>query len=367
MWTATGGRTSTWPASKGPTRSTVTWGGWRFEDITETAGVAAPDRFSTGAVFEDVDGDGDVDLLLTAMGGPNALYVNDGRGRFTEATAEAGLSLWAGSTSLALADVDGDGDLDLYVANYKKHTVRDLIPPHERTFEQSIERVEGTFRLRPPFDEYYVLRRQGNRLMRFEYGEADVFYRNEGGGRFTPVSFTGGAFLDADGRPLDADPLDWALAVRFQDVNGDGAPDLYVCNDFESPDHFWLNRGDGTFRAVSPLAVRKTSQSTMSVDFADIDRDGDLDFFLADMLSPVHARRMAQVSMPPPELPGPGDLTTRPQVMQNTLFRPPPRRHLCRGGQPGRRGRLRMDLVELLSRCGSGRVPGSAAHQRARL
>ncbi|RME20312.1 MAG: CRTAC1 family protein [Deltaproteobacteria bacterium] len=271
-------------------------------------------------MFEDVDGDGDVDLLVTAMGGPNALYVNDGTGRFTEATAEAGLSLWAGSTSLALADVDGDGDLDLYVANYKRIALRDSLPPDVIAWERVVLRQGDTYTVAPEFADDYFVEVHGTKVFRFEYGEADVFYRNEGGGRFTRVPFTEGAFRDADGRPLAETPREWSLSVQFRDVNDDGAPDLYVCNDFESPDHFWLNRGDGTFQAVAPLAVRKTSHSSMAVDFADIDRDGDLDFFLAEMLSRTHAMRQVQRGTPPPLPRAIGDLTTRPQVMQNTLF-----------------------------------------------
>jgi hypothetical protein len=59
-------------------------GNWRFEDITKTAGVGACDRHSTGAAFADVDGDGDLDLVLLATTGPNAIFLNDGHGHFTE-------------------------------------------------------------------------------------------------------------------------------------------------------------------------------------------------------------------------------------------------------------------------------------------
>jgi hypothetical protein len=59
----------------------------------------------------------------------------------------------------------------------------------------------------------------------------------------------------------------------FRDLNGDGAPDLYVCNDFYSPDRLWLNRGQGQFQAAPSTALRKTSFSSMAVDFADINRD----------------------------------------------------------------------------------------------
>src|SRR5215218_8009355 len=57
-------------------------GGWRFEDVAKTAGVAACDRYSTGATFADTDGDGDLDLVLVATRGPNAIFVNDGTGHF---------------------------------------------------------------------------------------------------------------------------------------------------------------------------------------------------------------------------------------------------------------------------------------------
>src|SRR5207244_5511484 len=88
-------------------------GDWKFEDITAKAGVACPDQYSTGAVFADVDGDGDLDLLVNSIGGGTRLFLNDGSGRFTE-SKNSGLDRTLGSTSIALADFDGDGDLDLY-------------------------------------------------------------------------------------------------------------------------------------------------------------------------------------------------------------------------------------------------------------
>ncbi|MCH8960245.1 MAG: VCBS repeat-containing protein, partial [Bacteroidetes bacterium] len=295
-------------------------GGWQFEDITDSAGVAAPDRPSTGAVLADLDGDGDLDLLVTAMGGPNAAFFNDGSGRFTEVTEEAGLTARTGSTTMALADVDGDGDLDLYVGNYKKRSVTDLYPPQRRIFERTVVRDGDTFSIVPEFQDHYTLKIQDDRLVRLEYAEPDRFYLNDGAGRFTPVSFTDGAFLDEDGQPLDSAPDNWALTVRFQDINGDGLPDLYVCNDFESPDHFWLGDGAGRFRAAPPLALRKTSLSTMSVDFSDIDHDGHLDFFLTDMLSRDYARRQTQVGLMLPMPTHVGEIDNRPQAVQNMLF-----------------------------------------------
>ena len=103
-------------------------GGWKFEDITEKAGVACKDQFSTGTVLSDIDGDNALDLLVTALGGPNAVFLNDGSGQFHEVTKEAGLAGNSGTTTMALSDVDGDGDLDIYMANDKKRSVRDIYP-----------------------------------------------------------------------------------------------------------------------------------------------------------------------------------------------------------------------------------------------
>src|SRR5256886_10736588 len=90
-------------------------GNWKFEDITDSAGVGCGGQNSTGAVFADIDGDGDLDLLVNSMGGGTRVFVNDGKGHFKETTAQAGVASGTAGMSLALADVDGDGTLDLYV------------------------------------------------------------------------------------------------------------------------------------------------------------------------------------------------------------------------------------------------------------
>ena len=124
-----------------------------------------------------------------------------------------------------------------------------------------------------------------------ELGEPDVLYLNDGNGKFSAVSFTSGAFLDEDGIPLAEPPRDWGLAVQMRDFTGDGAPDIYVCNDYFSPDRIWINDGKGRFRAIARTALRTTSMFSMGVDFADFDRDGNTDFFVVDMLNPDHRKR----------------------------------------------------------------------------
>ncbi|MCY3598793.1 MAG: CRTAC1 family protein, partial [Gemmatimonadetes bacterium] len=305
----------------GPNRLYRNLGGWRFEDIAEEAGVAAADRFSTGAVFADVDGDGDLDLLVNALGGPNALYVNDGTGHFTDGTDEAGLSSTLGSMSMALADIDGDGDLDLYVVNNKVATVQDLFPPEVLQPSSLYRQTEDGFEILPEWREHFTLGeiREGM-VPRLELAEPDRLYLNDGTGRFTPVPWTEGAFLDEEGRPLEAEPVEWGLAARFQDMDGDGDPDLYVCNDFHSPDHIWINDGAGRFRMLAPLAMRSTSFASMAVDFSDVDRDGFADFFVAEMLSREQRLRMKQIVGGVADPQFAGRIRNRPQKPRNTLY-----------------------------------------------
>ena len=102
-------------------------------------------------------------------------------------------------------------------------------------------------------------------------------------------------------------------------MNGDGAPDLYVCNDFEDPDQFWLNDGKGNFRLAPPLSIRETSNTCMSVDFADVNRDGHVDLFTTDMLSPTLAGRQRQIPTHTPLPKRVGLTPDRGQWMRNVL------------------------------------------------
>ena len=238
--------------------------------------MSAPDRHSTGCVFADADGDGDADLLLLALGGPNELFLNDGAGRFRGAGDGAGLASSAGSETATLADVDGDGDLDLYVANYKAYTTLDRMSPQSRSFSQVVRELgPRRFEVRERYRADYTLveREDLGGVSLVQRADPDFFYRNDGNGRFVrePIA-RNPRFLDEAGRQLAAEPEDFGLAAMFADLDGDGAPDLYVANDFEDPDQFWRNDGSGNFRLAPWYTMRSTSNSTMAVDVGDVNR-----------------------------------------------------------------------------------------------
>lgn len=298
-------------------------GGWRFEDITETAGVGACDRYSSGAAFADVDGNGTLDLILLATTGPNAIFLNDGRGHFTE-HRDLGLDpAGKGGTTIAMADVDGDGHLDLYVANYKPYTILDSVPPQMRGYSQVVHQVApGKYEVTPMFQRDYkiVMRPDMGGLRLSERGAADDFYVNDGRGHFTRVPFTSDRFRDAQGKPLTAEPESFALDAKLVDLDGDGAPDLYVSNDFEDKDQLWYNDGHGHFALADWTAQRQTSNSAMGADVADVNGDGMPDLFEVDMLSNDTHRLKTQMPTHTALPKQPGDIETELQQQRNTLF-----------------------------------------------
>ena len=286
-------------------------GGWKFQDVTAEAGVACTNQSSTGAVFADIDGDGWLDLLVTSLGGPNACFHNDGHGHFQNITEAAGLSSRLGSTTMALADIDGNGTLDLYVANYGATSILRSGGALNISYVNGKPVVHGRYAQRLKFIDGIV----------FELGEPAVLYLNDGKGKFTPVSWTDGTFLDENGKPLAQVPWDQGLTVAFRDLNGDGIPDIYACNDTATPDRFWINDGKGHFRAAAREVQRSTSYFSMGADFGDLDRDGFDDFFIVDMMSRSHGLRMTQRSLLHHQPRIPGDLNAQFQIRRNTLFR----------------------------------------------
>src|SRR5258708_4630614 len=293
-------------------------GNWHFEEM-ELGEAACLGQFSTGVTSADVDGACDLDLLVNGIAAGTRLFLNDGHGKFTE-VKDSGLSRTASATSLTLADIDGDGDLDLYCTHYI-----DEMHLFDPTTRFSVMKREGRWVVLKVNDQPTTLPRLKDRFEALPDGrvrelpEVHGLYRNDGHGHFTSIQFEPGVFLNEEGKPIP--PFrDWGLSAMFRDLNGDGAPDLYVCNDNVSPDRIWINCGKGTFRLIDPLSFRHTSRSSMGIDFADIDRDGYDDIIVVDMLAREHGKRMTQLVK---DVPDPGErerVEARPQYNRNTLF-----------------------------------------------
>ncbi len=220
-------------------------GAGRFTEVTAAAGLGVGEgAYALGGAAADVDGDGDLDLYVSCLGA-NRLYTNDGGGRFTEAPDAAGAADGGWSAAAVFFDADADGDPDLYVADYVVYEPADELPC-----------THGGARIYCTPDFYEPAH--------------DRFYRNQGG-RFVDATAAAG-FAAAAGR---------GLAVAAADLDGDADLDLYVANDI-SPNFLWRNDGDGRFRdeaLVRGVALGRDGQekASMGVAVADLDGDGDLD------------------------------------------------------------------------------------------
>jgi len=293
-------------------------GNWKFQE-QEIGAAACQGQRSTGAALIDIDGDSDLDLLVNGIAAGTRLFLNDGTGHFSE-SKESGLSKSSSATSMALADIDLDGDLDLYCAHYVDVMYTADPTTHYALARQNgqyvVSHVNGEPTTSPGLRNRFVVSPTG-RLK--ELPEFDALYLNLGNAQFKAIQFEKGTFNNQAGRPV-MPPRDWSLAVMFRDLNGDAYPDLYVCTDNASPDRVWINYGSGTFRMQEATAIGHTSRSSMGIDFADINRDGLDDFFVADMFARQHEKRMTQLAKQysdPQEILHPNG---RPRYNRNTLF-----------------------------------------------
>ena len=292
----------------GTCRLYLNQGNWKFVDHTARSGIRLTKALATGVMLEDLDGDGDLDLLVNLNGTGTRLWLNDGKGIFSHATPKSFLSR-TGPNSMALGDVNGDNLLDLFVANYGENTMRSGAAINVKTV-RGRPMVTGRWRNR--------IKIIGGELI--EQGEPNHLLLQNSSGSFTRASWTDGRFVDFHGKPLDADLWDMSLSVRMQDLNQDGLTDIYVSNDFQAADRVWINQGEGRFKLISPEAISLSSHYSMAIDVADLNRDGWDDLMTVDMLSRFHHLRMTQMSIMSPDpthLTG-LDLNTL-QVRRNTV------------------------------------------------
>jgi hypothetical protein len=253
-------------------------GGGGFTDATAGSGLGEP-LYGMGVAVGDYDGDGSIDLFITAVG-ENRLYRNVGGLRFEDVTAAAGVAGAADewSTSAAFLDYDGDGDLDLFVTNYVRWS-RDI------DFEVDY-RLTGVGRAYGP-------------PTNFE-GTQNYLYRNDGGGRFTDVSEEAGVHVD---NPATGQPAGKGLAVVPVDVDVDGRLDLVVANDTVA-NFLYRNLGDGHFAeqgATSGLAFDAAGGATgaMGIDAVHYRNNGDLAVSIGNFANEMTSFYVAQAGALP--------------------------------------------------------------------
>jgi hypothetical protein len=230
-------------------------GGGRFEDVTAPAGVAVPGKVSVSAGFADIDNDGDVDLYVTTVRGGNVLFENDGKGRFRDITAAAGLTYVGHSSSAMFFDYNRDGRVDLLLVNVGRYTT------------DATAAAGDDARYYVAFEDAFAGHLQPARA------ERSILYRNEGGNRFVDVSKVTG-LMD----------LSWTGDASPVDVNDDGFTDVYLTN-MQGDDQYYENVGGKSFVRKSRAVFPRTSWGSMGIKVFDVNNDGRLDIFVTDMHS----------------------------------------------------------------------------------
>nr|WP_286670485.1 VCBS repeat-containing protein [Fodinibius salsisoli] len=245
-----------------PNRLYLNKGNFKFEDISETAGIKSEGVWTTGVSFVDINSDDLLDIYVTKSGPPsgdnrhNELFINNGDLTFTEKAEEYGLAEVGLSTHAVFFDYDRDGDLDMYLLNNSFDVLGDY------------ENITGKARHVPDPD-----------------GGSKLFSNRNG--HFEDVSEEAGIFSSAIG---------FGLSASISDLNRDGWPDIYVANDFFERDYLYINNQDSTFDEVLPEQMQSISASSMGTDIADLTGDGWPEIFVADMLPFTERRKKSKMT-----------------------------------------------------------------------
>lgn len=240
-------------------------GNWKFEDVTDKAGVAN-ERWGMGVAAGDYDNDGRPDLFVGNFG-VSRLYHNNGDGTFSDLAEKLGVARKGWSTGATWGDYDGDDRLDLFVPGYLEIELNNLPRnPSEANKPGGVGQNFCQFRGTPVMC--------GPRSLT---GESDTLYHQKADGSFEDVSVKAGV----------NDPQKYyGFSSVFAHVNEDDLLDLLVVND-STPKQLYINKGDGTFEEVgypSGVALNENGreQAGMGVAVGDYDNDGRLDFHITN-------------------------------------------------------------------------------------
>jgi hypothetical protein len=279
-------------------------GDWTFTNVTEEAEVGEK-GFGLGVTAGDYDNDGDQDLYVNNFG-PNVMYRNNGDGTFTDVTEEAGVQngnkVGAGAVFL---DIEGDGDLDLYVSNYVDFTYENHVPimidgqayqagpQYYHPVPDTLYRNEGNGTFTDISDASGIGAHAGPGMGMVggdfdDNGYPDVFichdgaanflFFNNGDGTFTEAGLMAGVAYDFDGKENSS------MGVDCGDVDNDGKLDLFTTNYQVEMPVLYRNLGGGLFEDATS-AAQITNDLYPHVNWGtaltDFDNDGDRDIFIA--------------------------------------------------------------------------------------
>lgn len=233
-----------------------------FSEETELRGVDSPTAIGVGAAAADFDNDGDIDIVVTSQDSPPRLMINDGVGSF-EIDAEMLTQPEKFATSPSWGDVDNDGMLELVVGEWNSKRAEEY-----DFFSSSSSDVAD---LQPISGQSIRVQDRPDSMT----GLADFvplfMYRNAGEGRLELYEFRKTRALDL-----------WVFAPRFADLDGDGLTDLAVVADF-GMSQVYRNSGQGMFEKIDDNKKKFTDENGMGSAIGDYDNDGDLDWFVSSI------------------------------------------------------------------------------------